>query len=209
MRSDGSMSDGTDIIILDLALPRLDGRDVLAELKSLPKARNIPIVVVTGTDAEDLRDAACIIKKPTTSDNGPRRSRIVCGNAEADVTPRIRVAARACFLYVNRRIRFVAPRLIASCDARTPGRSQIKSAPRPALRMRPLIPFLPCAKFLENPDHLVWLCSPFGSVAWSRCHAELDTNVLSKLPASTGNPRRQQSKRDDRFMSAMRPYVVN
>lgn len=40
------------VILLDLRLPKVDGLDVLRELKSHPVYRNIPVVVLT-TSAED------------------------------------------------------------------------------------------------------------------------------------------------------------
>lgn len=42
-----------DLILLDLNLPRMDGREVLAELKSDPVLRSIPVVVLTTSEAED------------------------------------------------------------------------------------------------------------------------------------------------------------
>ena len=44
-------------VVLDLALPRVDGRDVHRELKARPETRQIPIVVVSGTDMSDLNPA--------------------------------------------------------------------------------------------------------------------------------------------------------
>ena len=41
-----------DIILLDLNLPRKDGREVLRDLKSDPDLRNIPVVILT-TSAQD------------------------------------------------------------------------------------------------------------------------------------------------------------
>jgi DNA-binding response OmpR family regulator len=57
-------------IVLDLALPRLDGRDVHRELKSNDATRSIPVVVVSGTDTSDLNaeDFACILRKPLHAD---------------------------------------------------------------------------------------------------------------------------------------------
>jgi len=59
-----------DIIMLDLNLPRKDGREVLKEVKSDPNLRRIPIVVLTTSRAEediikayDLH-ANCYITKP-------------------------------------------------------------------------------------------------------------------------------------------------
>jgi CheY-like chemotaxis protein len=42
-----------DLVLLDLNLPRKDGREVLAEAKSDPELRAIPIVVLTTSEAEE------------------------------------------------------------------------------------------------------------------------------------------------------------
>jgi len=59
-----------DIILLDLNLPRKDGREVLAEIKGNPDLRRIPVIVLTSSKAEqdiinayDLH-ANCYIRKP-------------------------------------------------------------------------------------------------------------------------------------------------
>jgi CheY-like chemotaxis protein len=41
-----------DLILLDLNLPRMDGRELLAEIKREPKFAPIPVVVLTTSDAE-------------------------------------------------------------------------------------------------------------------------------------------------------------
>ena len=41
-----------DIILLDLNLPKKDGREVLAEIKSDPDLKAIPVVVITSSEAE-------------------------------------------------------------------------------------------------------------------------------------------------------------
>lgn len=41
------------LILLDLNMPRMDGRKALSELKSDPKLRRIPIVVLTTSKAEE------------------------------------------------------------------------------------------------------------------------------------------------------------
>ena len=41
-----------DIVLLDLNLPRKDGREVLAEVKVDPRLKHIPIVVLTTSNAE-------------------------------------------------------------------------------------------------------------------------------------------------------------
>ena len=59
-----------DVIVLDLVLPRLSGRDVFREMRARPALRDIPVVVVSGTDVSDLdpADFAAILKKPVDGD---------------------------------------------------------------------------------------------------------------------------------------------
>lgn len=42
-----------DLILLDLNLPRKDGREILAEIKSNPDLRRIPVIVLTTSKAEE------------------------------------------------------------------------------------------------------------------------------------------------------------
>ena len=63
-----------DLIMLDLNLPRKDGREVLAELKADAELKSIPVVVLTSSRAEqdilrayDLH-ANCYITKPVDFD---------------------------------------------------------------------------------------------------------------------------------------------
>jgi two-component system, chemotaxis family, response regulator Rcp1 len=59
-----------DLILLDLNLPRKDGRQVLSEMKEDPRLRVIPVVVLTTSEAEkDIvksyeLHANCYITKP-------------------------------------------------------------------------------------------------------------------------------------------------
>jgi two-component system, chemotaxis family, response regulator Rcp1 len=59
-----------DLIMLDLNLPRKDGREVLAELKNDPSLKTIPIIVLTTSrsDKDVLQsyelNANCYITKP-------------------------------------------------------------------------------------------------------------------------------------------------
>ncbi len=59
-----------DLILLDLNLPRKDGREVLAELQADPQLRRIPVVVLTTSSADQdvLRsydlDPNCYMTKP-------------------------------------------------------------------------------------------------------------------------------------------------
>jgi CheY-like chemotaxis protein len=63
-----------DLILLDLNLPRKDGRQLLAELKSDERFRRIPVVVLTSSEAEEdiLRAynlaANCYVTKPVDLD---------------------------------------------------------------------------------------------------------------------------------------------
>ena len=63
-----------DLILLDLNLPKKDGREVLAEIKADEQLRRIPVVVLTTSSAEqdilktyDLH-ANCYITKPVNMD---------------------------------------------------------------------------------------------------------------------------------------------
>jgi DNA-binding response OmpR family regulator len=58
-------ADLPDLVVLDLALPRLSGRDVQREISANARYRHIPILVVTG-DPGDLveSDHLCIMRKP-------------------------------------------------------------------------------------------------------------------------------------------------
>jgi CheY-like chemotaxis protein len=72
LRKEGSYAQATrpDLILLDLDIPRKDGREVLAEIKADPHLRSIPVVIVTSSQAEEdiLRSynthANCYVTKP-------------------------------------------------------------------------------------------------------------------------------------------------
>jgi len=59
-----------DLILLDLNLPKKDGREVLTEIKTDEELRAIPVVILTTSDAEDdvakayQMYANCYIRKP-------------------------------------------------------------------------------------------------------------------------------------------------
>jgi two-component system, chemotaxis family, response regulator Rcp1 len=72
LRKEGKYADALqpELILLDLNLPKKDGREVLAEIKADPQLRRIPVVVLTTSSAEedilkiyDLH-ANCYITKP-------------------------------------------------------------------------------------------------------------------------------------------------
>jgi two-component system, chemotaxis family, response regulator Rcp1 len=55
LRKEGSFADSPrpDLILLDLNLPKKDGREVLAEIKQDEGLRDIPVVVLTTSRAEE------------------------------------------------------------------------------------------------------------------------------------------------------------
>jgi CheY-like chemotaxis protein len=65
-----SIAPKPDLIILDLNLPRKDGREVLAEIKADDELKHIPIVIMTISQAEEdilktyKLHANCYITKP-------------------------------------------------------------------------------------------------------------------------------------------------
>lgn len=61
-----------DIVLLDLNLPKIDGEDVLHEIKHHPELEDVPVIVLTGLDeglieSKDLdhdADEDAVLKKP-------------------------------------------------------------------------------------------------------------------------------------------------
>jgi CheY-like chemotaxis protein len=76
LRHEGTHIDAPrpDIILLDLNLPRMDGREVLAHIKEDDSLKLIPTVILTTSDAEaDIvkcyqLHANCYLKKPVQLD---------------------------------------------------------------------------------------------------------------------------------------------
>jgi CheY-like chemotaxis protein len=52
-RTDRAANYTPDLILLDLNLPRLDGRKVLAHIKGTERLKAVPVVILTSSDAED------------------------------------------------------------------------------------------------------------------------------------------------------------
>lgn len=69
-RGDFANAPRPDLILLDLNMPRMDGREVLSEIKQDADLRAIPVVVLTTSDADQdiLRSydlhANCYVTKP-------------------------------------------------------------------------------------------------------------------------------------------------
>ena len=76
LRNEGDFQDAPppDLILLDLNLPRVDGREILSQIKSCPALKRIPVVVLTTSKSEEdiLRSyelqANCFITKPVDLD---------------------------------------------------------------------------------------------------------------------------------------------
>jgi len=72
LRKEGTYANASrpDVILLDLNMPRKDGREVLAELKKDPALKTIPVVVLTTSEAEEdvlhsyELQASCYVTKP-------------------------------------------------------------------------------------------------------------------------------------------------
>ena len=73
LRREGGYAESTrpNLILLDLNLPRMDGREVLVTIKADPELADIPVVVLTTSKAEEditgsyRRHANCYVSKPT------------------------------------------------------------------------------------------------------------------------------------------------
>ena len=61
-----------DVVLLDLNLPRMDGHELLAELKASPEWKTIPVIVFTTSNADsDIRrsyelQASAFVTKPSS-----------------------------------------------------------------------------------------------------------------------------------------------
>ncbi len=77
LKKNGSNSGDSspDIILLDLNLPKKDGREILYEIKNDDALKSIPVVVLTSSSAEEdisksyQNYANCFISKPVDLDN--------------------------------------------------------------------------------------------------------------------------------------------
>ena len=76
LRREGKYADAPrpDVILLDLNLPKKDGREVLEDIKADPALQRIPVVVLTSSEAErDIAQAYalhanCYVTKPVDLD---------------------------------------------------------------------------------------------------------------------------------------------
>lgn len=76
LRREGKFAGATrpDLILLDLNLPGMDGREVLAEVKADPALKSIPVVVLTTSQSDEdvlksyCLGANCFVTKPVGLD---------------------------------------------------------------------------------------------------------------------------------------------
>ena len=72
-----------DLVLLDLNLPKLDGREVLARMRADPRLREIPVVVLTVSDSEQERSAVraadAFMTKPVDFQQLARLVRMIAG----------------------------------------------------------------------------------------------------------------------------------
>jgi two-component system, chemotaxis family, response regulator Rcp1 len=72
-----------DLILLDLNMPRKDGRQVLAEIKEDPDLKSIPVVILTTSEAEqDIvktyeLHANCYVTKPVDLEQFVKIARLI------------------------------------------------------------------------------------------------------------------------------------
>ena len=57
------------LVVLDLALPSMSGREIVKELAAGVDTRHIPVLVVTGHDPSEVRsEVAAVLRKPVDPD---------------------------------------------------------------------------------------------------------------------------------------------
>lgn len=69
-----SLVNQPDVVVLDLNLPKVPGRDVLQQIKTAPQLRSIPVAVLTTSSAKEDADSCYalgadrFLTKPATQD---------------------------------------------------------------------------------------------------------------------------------------------
>jgi CheY-like chemotaxis protein len=74
-----------EVIVMDLGLPRMDGSETVRRLRSDPRTRSIPVIVLSGRDSREDRDRAAdagcdlYLVKPCLPDDLVRHVRELLG----------------------------------------------------------------------------------------------------------------------------------
>ena len=59
--------DPPDLVVLDLGLPEVSGAVVREQIAAHGHTRNVPVIIVTGSDANlDALDVNCVLRKPVS-----------------------------------------------------------------------------------------------------------------------------------------------
>ena len=66
-----------DVVLLDLFLPKVDGEDVLHEIKHQPELEDVPVIILTGTDEDYIEskdldhdaDEDAVLQKPIDTED--------------------------------------------------------------------------------------------------------------------------------------------
>src|SRR5436853_7834924 len=82
-----ALAQSCDVIVLDIALPKLDGLSVLRLLRSNPRTADVPVIVVSASTSADIRSATdaaganMFLAKPCPPDEVELAIRAVIGDA--------------------------------------------------------------------------------------------------------------------------------
>jgi two-component system cell cycle response regulator DivK len=55
---DCALAQSCDVIVLDIALPKLDGLSVLRRLRANPRTADVPVIIVSAATSAEIRSAA-------------------------------------------------------------------------------------------------------------------------------------------------------
>jgi two-component system, chemotaxis family, response regulator Rcp1 len=86
-----------DIILLDLNLPRCDGKEVLYKLRQIPTGQRPPVMIITSSNSPKDRDdclslgAACYFRKPSDLSEFMKIASVIKGLVQTSLDPAHRI----------------------------------------------------------------------------------------------------------------------